>query len=106
MTLTRADNSTEVTVRLGEQVVIRLTEKPTTGFRWAVDHGDEAVVALQDSTYIRVAGAKLGGDGQRVWTFEAQHRGTVQLQLKLWRAWEGDTSVQERFKVTIHVTDS
>ena len=75
MTLTQADNSTEVTVRLGEQVVIRLTEKPTTGFRWAVDHGDEAVVALRDSTYIRVAGAKLGGDGQRVWAFEAQHRG-------------------------------
>jgi inhibitor of cysteine peptidase len=105
MTLTHADNGTAVTIRPGEHVVIRLAEHPTTGFRWAVDQGDEAIVALRENTYSPAAGARVGGDGQHVWTFEAQHTGTVQLRFKLWRAWEGDKSVQERFEITIHVTN-
>jgi inhibitor of cysteine peptidase len=106
MILTHAENGTAVTLRPGEQVVIRLTEHPTTGFRWAVDQSDEAIVALVDTTYVRTAGAGLGGGGEQVWTFEAKHPGTVQLRLKLWRAWEGDTSGQERFEVIIHVLNS
>jgi inhibitor of cysteine peptidase len=102
-TLTPAENGTTVTLRPGERVVIRLPEQPTTGFRWAVDHSDEALVALVETTYVRAAGPEAGGGGEHIWTFEAHHPGTVQLWLKLWRAWEGDTSVQERFAVRIQV---
>src|SRR5207247_4198289 len=66
MILTHAENGTAVTLRPGEQVVIRLTEHPTTGFRWAVDQSDEAIVALVDTTYVRTAGAGLGGGGEQV----------------------------------------
>lgn len=105
MTLTDADNSTSVTLRPGEHVAIHLTENPTTGFRWALEQGDEEIVELLDSAYVRAASSGLGSGGQRVLTCKATQSGTVLLRLKLWRAWEGETSVMKRFEVTIHVTN-
>lgn len=102
-TVTYVDNGTTVTLRPGAQVVVRLPEQPTTGFRWAVDQSEEALVVLVATTYVPAAGVGVGGGGEHVWTFEATHPGTGQLRLKLWRAWEGDTSVQERFAVRIQV---
>jgi len=103
MTLTDADNGTSVTVRPGEHVAIHLTENPTTGFQWALQQGNEKIIELLDSAYVRAAGSGLGSAGQRVLTCKARHSGTVLLRLKLWRAWEVDTSVMKRFEVTIHV---
>ena len=103
MTLTDADNGTSVTIQPGEHVAIHLTENPTTGFQWALQQGNEKIVELLDSAYVRAAGSGLGSAGQRVLTCKARHSGTVLLRLKLWRAWERDTSVMKRFEVTIHV---
>jgi inhibitor of cysteine peptidase len=58
---------------------------------------------LRNSEYTPAAGVGVGGGGQRTFTFVAQKPGSVTLQLKLWREWEGDSSVTERFGVTINV---
>jgi len=50
----------------------------------------------QSVEYVPSAGAGLGAGGQRVFTFQALQAGTVSLQLKRWRQWEGDPSVTER----------
>jgi inhibitor of cysteine peptidase len=105
MTLTQADNGTAVTIRPGEQVAISLAENPTTGFQWALEQGDDAILKLLDSAYVRAAGPDLGSGGRRVLTFEAKNSGTVRLSLKLWRAWEGDSSIRQRFEITIQVTN-
>jgi predicted secreted protein len=47
----------------------------------------------------------MGGGGQRRWTFTAQKAGMATLELKLWRTWEGDASISERFTVTLHVQE-
>jgi hypothetical protein len=47
----------------------------------------------------------MGGNGQRIVTFKVHKAGRVLLQLKLWRAWEGATSIVERFTVTAHVQE-
>jgi inhibitor of cysteine peptidase len=103
VTLTEADNGKSIAVPLGEKVILRLNETPSTGFRWAVDTGDNEIIELHGSDYIQAPGSAVGGGGQHVFVFEAKRSGSVRLLLKLRREWEGDKSIAARFEVTIHV---
>ena len=103
ITLTRADDGGVVALRVGDRLVLRLDENPTTGYRWAMEAHDEEVVSLQHQEYRPFPHAAVGGGGQRSWTFIAHKAGTDTLQLKLWRAWEGESSITRRFTVTLHV---
>jgi inhibitor of cysteine peptidase len=103
VTLTREDNDKTIEVHAGDSIVVRLPENPTTGFAWAIDRADDEVLRLQSSEYSPAAGVGVGGGGQRNLTFKAIRPGTVTLRLKLWRDWEGDKSVTDRFTTTIRV---
>ena len=99
ITLTRADSGKVVKLRVGDILVLHLDENPTTGYRWAMETRDEEMVALQSAVYVH------SRSGQRRLTFHAKKAGSVPLQLKLWRAWEGDASIVERFRVTLQVQE-
>jgi inhibitor of cysteine peptidase len=103
ITLTRADNGNVVALRVGDRLVLRLEENPTTGYRWAMEDHDEDVVSLQHQEYAPLPHAAVGGGGQRSWTFVVRKAGADTLRLKLWRAWEGESSITRRFTVTLHV---
>ena len=103
ITLTRVDNGNAVALRVGDRLVLRLEENPSTGYRWALETHDEEVVSLQHQEYGPFPHAAVGGGGQRSWTFIAQKAGTDTLQLKLRRPWEGENSITTRFTVTLHV---
>jgi inhibitor of cysteine peptidase len=103
VTLTEADNGKSIAVPLGGKVILQLNETPSTGFRWAVDTGDNEIIELHGSDYIQAPGSAVGGGGQHVFVFEAKRSGSVRLLLKLRREWEGDKSIAARFEVTIHV---
>jgi inhibitor of cysteine peptidase len=103
LTLTQADNGKSVEARQGDPIVIRLDENPTTGYRWAVDKSNDGVIALQHMDYAQASGTGVGGGGQRTFTFKAIGSGTAAIQLKLWRDWEGDKSITDRFNVTVQV---
>jgi inhibitor of cysteine peptidase len=101
--LTATDNGKTVPVHTGDQVTIQLAENPSTGYLWAIDKTDNAVLSLQDSDYTPTPGGALGSGGTRVFTFVAKKPGTAHLQLKLWRSFEGDSSILQRYAVTIQV---
>jgi inhibitor of cysteine peptidase len=105
ITLTQADRDKVVGTRVGDTLVLRLDENPTTGYRWAVETGDEAVVALQSAAYVHARSAGVGSGGQRSFTFHTKKAGSATLQFKLWRAWEGEASIVERFTVTLQVQE-
>jgi inhibitor of cysteine peptidase len=102
VTLTQADNGKSVEVKLGDTIVIELDENPTTGFRWAMDQTYDQIVTIVRDDYT-TTDSGIGGGGRRTFTLKATHSGTVQFQLKLWRTWEGESSILERFTVTIQV---
>jgi inhibitor of cysteine peptidase len=104
-TLTRDDQGSVVTAKVGERLIIRLPESPSTGYRWALDKSNEGILTLEETAYERSPTSGTGGGGQRTLTFLMQAVGTVLLQLKHWRAWEGDASITERFTLTLHVQE-
>jgi inhibitor of cysteine peptidase len=101
-TLTAAENKKSVNVNRGDEVVIRLPESPTTGYRWAVEQVDETILKLlsKDSA----PGGAVGGSGEAAFTFKAERPGSTAITLKLGRQWEGEQSATERFEATINVS--
>ncbi len=103
LTLTRADNGKSIPLHITDLLVLSLDENPTTGFQWAVESSGGGLVQLQASEYTQATGPGVGRGGQRKLTFKAQRVGTGQLKLKLWREWQGDDSIAERFALTLQI---
>jgi inhibitor of cysteine peptidase len=103
ITLTQADKGKSITVHTGDEIVIMLPENPTTGYRWAIDQTDENMLIAQTPTFSSTPGGAIGSGGTRTFTFTAKQPGTAHLQLKLLRAWQGDSSIIDRYDVTIQV---
>lgn len=119
VTLTKADNGKSVGVGLEDEIVLRLPENATTGYRWhvqeAVERAGRGAGSLRqeadayspdvDSSDEHALGsnAQFGRGGVRELRFRPQTLGAARLELKHWQAWEGETSVTERFVVTIEI---
>lgn len=93
------------TVEVGrdDRIEIRLPESPTTGFAWSIDVVDEQILGLEGSEFSLPATAGIGGGGVRTFAFRTKRAGSARIDLKLWREWEGDASIIERFHVLIVV---
>jgi inhibitor of cysteine peptidase len=100
--LTPADSGSVLNVTSGDAFDVRLPENPTTGYRWTVDSTDETVLRLDASPFESGGEAGVGGGGTRVLRFSVIGAGSATLRLKLWREWEGDGSILDRFAVTIN----
>ncbi|MBF2079466.1 MAG: protease inhibitor I42 family protein [Synechococcales cyanobacterium T60_A2020_003] len=105
ITLTQADNGRTIDIWVGDRLDVNLRENPTTGFQWGIDQNNDEVLRVEGAEYISPTTSPIGGAGQRTFTFIGQQSGTAELRLKLWREWQGESSVVERFTVTIQVHD-
>jgi len=101
--VTAADKGKTVEIRRGDKVDIKLEENATTGYRWAIDKMDEEVLELESSDFATAPDIGIGGGGERRFSFKAKGTGTARVELKLWREWEGDASVIDRYDLTIRV---
>jgi inhibitor of cysteine peptidase len=102
VTLHEADNGKAVTLHVGEAIAVTLPENASTGYVWAVDSIDPALVALRGSQASYPTGA-IGAGGQVTWTFVATAPGMTMVALKRWRQWEGDASVVQRFEFRLTI---
>lgn len=101
--LTRADQGKTVVAHVGDQITLQLDENPSTGYQWSIVQTDNQVLELQHSTYTPTPSGLVGSGGTRLFTFVAKKPGTVHLQLKLWRSFEGDASISDRYSVMLQI---
>jgi inhibitor of cysteine peptidase len=102
MTVTKANDGQTLSPRVGEAIVLQLAERPTTGFRWAFAQLDEALVAVEASAS-RAQAERPGAGRVAAWKLTMRAPGRTRVELKLWRSWEGDRSVAERFALTLDI---
>jgi len=82
--LNQDDDGRVVTVAAGQQIVVRLPENPTTGYRWEPPAGVKVVA----DEYRSPGGRAMGAGGERVFTLAAiPTAGEVRFELK--RPWGG-----------------
>jgi inhibitor of cysteine peptidase len=89
-----------VHVRVGDEVVLRLPENPSTGYRWQLEppHGS---LELADDAYVRPRDGAVGSGGERHFTLRATNSGQAEIQLRLARSWERQAIRQGSVAVTI-----
>jgi inhibitor of cysteine peptidase len=102
ITLTKADHGRVVQLRLGDAISLELPDNPAAGYQWAIDGREDAALTAASSEF-KPSGAGVGGGGIETWTLTARAAGRTALMLKCWRPWEGESSVVDRFAVTIEV---
>jgi inhibitor of cysteine peptidase len=107
--LTEANNGQAIQIRLGDPVDLRLRENPTTGFRWQVVRADGLVeeAAADEGRRVPAPGQppQMGAGGIRVFRFRARTPGTGRLELKLWREFQGESSVVSRYANDVTIGD-
>jgi predicted secreted protein len=101
--LTAADNGRNVELPVGDEVALHLPENATTGYRWAIDSADANLVDIKEGQYVSTS-EKMGGGGEAQWLIEAKAPGATSIKLKRWRQWEGESSVVERYEITLRIS--
>jgi inhibitor of cysteine peptidase len=104
ITFTEDDNGKVHSARTGDVVIIRLPETSGSGYRWALETMNEDLIALERSAYSD-PGPDVGGRGVRTFVFTTKQPGIASVQLKNWREWEGDRSIDSRFAISIKIAD-
>jgi inhibitor of cysteine peptidase len=100
--LSETDNGKTIQVHVGEEIDLALTSNASTGFAWTIEKSNNALLTLKHSDY-RGSSNVPGSSGTQTFTFMAKSPGTVTLQLKYWRSFEGDKSIEQRFAVVIQI---
>ena len=89
-------------LRVGDELLLRLPENPTTGFRWQVKPSVDRVLRPIDDHFEPGGGTPSPGKGgHRVFRFAASEPGTVQLSLAHRQAWEPTGGTEQQLLVVI-----
>ncbi|HEV2237906.1 MAG TPA: protease inhibitor I42 family protein, partial [Ktedonobacterales bacterium] len=100
--LDEAAHDTEATLRVGQELLLRLPEQPTTGFQWEVTVDGAPACALVDTAFEPPAGPP-GGSGRRVWRFRAIQAGAGRIALRYGRPWEAAAPTARAFALRLRV---
>ncbi|MGD6741646.1 protease inhibitor I42 family protein [Streptomyces sp. BH106] len=90
----------EVTVRLGDVVVVRLPENGTTGYQWQVQDV-EGGLEVTGSDFLPPGEVVPGGGGTRVLRVRPTKAGDGRLALHLKQPWGDDVAEQYALRVTV-----
>lgn len=94
-----------VHAHVGDQVVVKLRETPTSGYRWMPNPPQDDVLTLDRSEFASEPGSTLGGSGHRVLAFTASRAGQSSIRLALRRSWEREQgSAVDHYQVEVAVT--
>ena len=104
VTITAAQTGSTISARVGDMIAVVLPEVPTSGYRWSLENSSDDELEPVDSAFHPSEGSGLDGGGTRVFRFEVRGKGRAHIRLKLWRAWEGERSIRERFEAWVSST--
>lgn len=86
-----ARSGASLTLRTGEELVVRLDANRTTGYAWTWTEGPAGVVAhVGAPLYETAPDGAAGAGGTEVFTFRAAAPGTTTLRFAYARSWERD----------------
>jgi predicted secreted protein len=107
-TLTPHDNGREVSVTVGQVLVVELPSNRTTGYGWNDRSEGVAVVErvsepayMQDSSPVGLVGV----GGTEIWRFRATKVGRQTLRLDYARSWEKDVAPVQTVSFNVVVAD-
>ncbi len=105
-TLTDKNNGDSISLRIDEEVVIKLESNPTTGYGWILNEKtDTSIVSMVGSEYVQSEEDEelVGAGGHEIFTFKALASGDTAIILNYERPWEEEEEPLETFEINISV---
>jgi inhibitor of cysteine peptidase len=100
ITLTQADDHETSEAKVGDSIVLNLPQTPG-GYRWSMDEDGAPVLTFTGNDFSSSSHG-VGSAGEESFKFKVAKSGQAEISLKLWREWEGDSSIAKRFSVKIN----
>ena len=103
-TVSEAQSGGAVELKRGDELIVSLTENPTTGFRWAVVADARPCLSAASSDVQSSGVSAAGAGGRRVFRFHVTGPGKCQLRLVSRQEWQPDAPAV-RFSLDIQVAE-
>jgi inhibitor of cysteine peptidase len=100
--LNSTSNGEIVTIPVGDRVLVRLAENPTTGYTWNVT--SSRGIAVISDTYTAPVTSLMGAPGYHEWILSPKTVDTYLFRTVSLRPWEGATPTDESYSLVILVT--
>ncbi len=100
--LSDGDSGSQISLRLGQSLVVRLEGNPSTGYTWEVAEVDESVLRQVGEIEFEAESDLAGAPGIQTLRFEAVASGETTLELVYHRPWETEAPL-ETFSVDVTV---
>lgn len=100
------DNGGEVTLAVGDLLIVTLESNPTTGYGWSLaGAGEPGVIAVKGNEFIAPESTEplVGQGGVEVWTFQAVAAGEVTIAMEYVRPWEQGVEPEAEFNINVVV---
>jgi inhibitor of cysteine peptidase len=104
--LSEPEDGSSHTLPIGEELVVRLQENPTTGHRWQFSHSGPGLLEQVDDTFGHRPGGEAGAPGaggQRTVRFVGKQRGRVRVEARLGRSWESAAAASKTVVYSINI---
>jgi len=92
----------ELAAMVGDDVIVRLPENPTTGYQWRIDELP-TMLNLLSTDFMIAAEPAPGAGGQRIIRFRATRSGVARVRMVLARSWETHAAPQRTYGFSIRV---
>ncbi|MGN1078797.1 MAG: protease inhibitor I42 family protein [Alphaproteobacteria bacterium] len=106
--LSGKDSETRRTVHIGQKVMIRLDENPSTGYSWQffITPAKQTVITDITENYAAPNKPLVGAGGIKEYSFTAAQKGSVTVTGYYFRPWEKpNEQTDQKVVYTIQVTD-
>jgi len=87
-------NGREISLNVGDTVILRLPENPTTGYRWTLEKDGSPVCSKIGDSFVPPADSRPGSPGTHEWRFRAEKPGAAAVEMRLIRKWNGDSATR------------
>ena|SRR6516164_2944488 len=95
--LSEEDDGRILDLRPGQELELKLSENPTTGYRWRAVMEGKPVFELVKSSF--AAGRKPGEPGVHIRRYRIARAGKATLKLVYRRAWDSPKSAEQTFRL-------
>ena len=103
ITVTKEQGGREITLKVGNILLIELPGKGGTGYSWLVEETFAPYLKLMDQTTRQLKEGRLGGPVMQIWRFKAEKPGATEISMAYYRPWEGIGQAKDHFRIKLRI---
>ena len=107
--LTDADDGKTVTVTKGQNILVKLSANPSTGYQWVVAATNRTFGYPASDRFVATSGGAVGSGGIQRFMWKTSSAldilGTHSVRLEYKRPWENNVAPAKTFSFTVNIVD-